>query len=82
MDGKASTASGAMQDGPVEEARALGRHEGFISCPVPDQAGKHKPSIKGMLKPLILPMLEKIPFGNVHMALMFGTLIIENGVPE
>lgn len=25
---------------------------------------------------------KRYPFGNVHMALMFGPLMIENGVPE
>lgn len=35
-----------------------------------------------LLKPLIRPILDKIPFGNVHVGLMFGPIIIENGVPE
>jgi hypothetical protein len=37
---------------------------------------------KKIVKPIIRQMVEKIPFGNVHMALMFGPLVIENGVPE
>lgn len=34
------------------------------------------------LKPAAQIVLKDIPFGNVHMGLMIGPLIIENGVPE
>lgn len=34
-------------------------------------------------QPLLTPFVQKnIPYGNVHMSLMVGPLIIENGVPE
>jgi len=44
------------------------------------------PSKRGIAKSILLPAIksisENIPFGNVHMALCFGPLMIENGVPE
>ena len=65
-----------------EQKNAPEKLESLESYSIEGQGGEPKSLIKRMLKPLIRPILEKIPFGNVHMALMFGPLIIENGVPE
>lgn len=35
-----------------------------------------------LMRPVIRTLVENIPFGNIHMALRLGPLIIENGVPK
>jgi len=37
---------------------------------------------KQLIKRGVRPAIERVPFGNVHMALMVGTLVIEIGVPQ
>jgi len=33
-------------------------------------------------KPFVKKAVQNVAYGNVHMALAFGPLVIENGVPE
>jgi hypothetical protein len=37
---------------------------------------------KQLIKLGVRPAIERVHFGNVHMALMVGTLVIEIGVPQ
>jgi hypothetical protein len=67
---------------PLEQKTLPGNQNLLGSTPSDSHSPDPKPFLKSMLKPIIHPVLEKIPFGNVHMALMFGPLVIENGVPE
>ncbi|KAH8702863.1 hypothetical protein GQ44DRAFT_732665 [Phaeosphaeriaceae sp. PMI808] len=38
--------------------------------------------LRSILRPAVRSISENIPFGNVHMAVCFGPLMIENGVPD
>ncbi len=40
------------------------------------------PVVKSVTKRVAKAAIKDIPYGNVHMALMVGPLIIENGVLE
>ncbi|KAH7420192.1 hypothetical protein BKA64DRAFT_700188 [Cadophora sp. MPI-SDFR-AT-0126] len=61
----------------------LRNNVGFSSGPVAKERTNAIKSLSNqLLKPIVCPVLDKIPFGNVHVGLMFGPLIIENGVPD
>jgi hypothetical protein len=66
--------------GPLESPSA--NQNLLSSVPSDSKIADVKSLSKGIIKPIVRKLLGKIPFGNVHMALMFGPLVIENGVPE